>query len=61
MSDGGINYLIYLGQEKAIIWVDVIQVSVINADSLPSIFLWDYHHVRQSIQIFEFSDESNYQ
>ena len=39
MTDGGVDYLIYLGQEKAIIWAYVIQIGVINIDSPPYIFL----------------------
>ena len=61
MPDDGIDYLIYLRQEKAIIWVDVIQVGVINANYPPSISLRDYHHVCQPIPIFDISNESNCQ
>ena len=61
MPGDGIDYLIYLRQEKAIIWVNVIQVGVINANYPPSISFWDYHHVRQPIPIFDFSNESNCQ
>ena len=45
MSDSGIDYLIYSRQIKAILWACVIQVGVINVDSPPSFFLWDYHHL----------------
>ena len=59
MPGGGIDYLIYSGQRKAILRPIVIQVGVINTDSLSSIFLWDYDHVRQQLWIFDFSDESS--
>ena len=39
MLDGGVDYLIYLRQGKAILWANVIQVGVIYADLPPSIFL----------------------
>lgn len=61
MPNGSVDYLIYLGQRKAIFWANVIQVSVINVDSSPSPFPWNYHHVRQSIRIFDFFDESTCQ
>ena len=49
MPVNGINYLIYMGQGKAILWASVIQVGVININLPPSIFLWDYHHFRQPV------------
>ena len=61
MFDSGIDYLIYPRQGKIIIWEYVIPVGVINADSTPSIFLWDYHHVHKPVQILDFSDKSDCQ
>ena len=61
MSDGGIYYLIYPGQGKTIIWVDVIQVSVVDTNSSFSSFFWDHNHVCQSIGILNFFDKSNCQ
>ena len=49
MPNGGIDYLIYSGQRKTILWTGIIQVGVINVDPPLSIFFQDYHHVHQSI------------
>ena len=61
MPSGGIDYLIYSRQEKAILWADIIQVGVINANSSPSIFFREYNHVHQPVWIFEFFNESSWQ
>ena len=45
MSSNGINYLIYLGQRETIFWIDVIQVGIIDTDSLFTPFFRDHHHI----------------
>ena len=45
MPDGGVDYLIYPGQGKNILWASIVQVGVINTNSLLPILLWNDHHV----------------
>ena len=57
MSDGGIDYLIYPGQGKAILWADIIQVGVTNTNSLLPILFWNDHYICQLAWIFDFSNK----
>ena len=61
MLDGRIDYLIYPGQMKAIIWAKFIQVGVINTNLPLPILLWNDHHIYQPVWIFDFSDKSDCQ
>ena len=61
VPSSGINYLIYPGEKKTIIWTSIIQVGVIDTNSLFPTFLCNDHHIFQPVWIFDFPDKSGYQ
>ena len=61
MLGGGIDYLIHPGQRKTILWTNIIKIVVVNVDLPLPPFLWNYHYIRQPIQIFDFSYKFGYQ
>ena len=54
VSGSGVDNLIYLRQRETILWVNVVQIGVINTDSSLSSIFWNNHYIRQPIQIFHF-------
>ena len=61
MSDGGVHYLVYPRQWKAIFGACVVEVSVINIYSPLSFLLRDYHYICQPLWILNFPNKPNCQ